>query len=90
MLHMQRIGIRELRQQASAVLRRVAGGETFEITDRGRIVALLVGATRSGLAALDEQGLVRSGEGDLLAVEPFVPPPGSVPPSRVVAAGRED
>ncbi|MEE9416930.1 MAG: type II toxin-antitoxin system prevent-host-death family antitoxin [Acidimicrobiales bacterium] len=35
------IGIRELRQRASEYLRRVEAGETFEVTDRGRPVALL-------------------------------------------------
>jgi prevent-host-death family protein len=38
---MASVGIRELRQNASELLRKVAGGETFEITDRGRPVAVL-------------------------------------------------
>jgi len=39
---MERIGVRELRQHASRYLARVAGGESIEITDRGKPVALLV------------------------------------------------
>jgi prevent-host-death family protein len=39
---MERIGVRELRQNASRYLARVATGETIEVTDRGRSVALLV------------------------------------------------
>ena len=39
---MERIGVRELRQHASRYLARVASGETIEVTDRGRPVALLV------------------------------------------------
>ena len=39
---MDRIGVRELRQHASRYLARVATGETIEVTDRGRPVALLV------------------------------------------------
>ena len=39
---MERIGVRELRQHASRYLARVAGGETLEVTDRGRPVAHLV------------------------------------------------
>lgn len=35
------MGIRELRQRASELLRLVERGETVEITDRGRPVALL-------------------------------------------------
>lgn len=38
---MARIGIRELRQRASDYLRRVEAGETIEVTDRGRPIALL-------------------------------------------------
>jgi prevent-host-death family protein len=38
---MTSVGIRELRQRASELLRQVARGETIEITDRGRPVALL-------------------------------------------------
>lgn len=38
---MEQIGVRELRQHASVWLRRVANGEAFEVTDRGRPVALL-------------------------------------------------
>jgi prevent-host-death family protein len=39
---MERIGVRELRQHASRYLARVMGGETLEVTDRGRPVARLV------------------------------------------------
>lgn len=35
------VGVRALRQRASELLRRVEAGETIEITDRGRPVALL-------------------------------------------------
>ena len=38
---MLRAGIRELRQRASELLRHVERGESIEITDRGRPVALL-------------------------------------------------
>jgi prevent-host-death family protein len=38
---MERIGVRELRQHASRYLDRVKAGETVEVTERGRLVALL-------------------------------------------------
>lgn len=38
---MTSVGVRELRQRASELLRLVERGETVEITDRGRPVALL-------------------------------------------------
>jgi prevent-host-death family protein len=39
---MARIGVRELRQHASRYLDRVKSGETVEVTERGRLIALLV------------------------------------------------
>jgi prevent-host-death family protein len=39
-----RIGVRELRQHASRYLDRVKAGETVEVTERGRLVALIVPA----------------------------------------------
>jgi prevent-host-death family protein len=55
---MERIGVRELNQNTSQVLARVSGGETVEITDRGRPVARLVpvGDDRSALAKLVASG----------------------------------
>lgn len=47
---MDRIGIRELRQNASRYLARVKAGETVEVTDRGELVALLVPPQRSRTA----------------------------------------
>jgi prevent-host-death family protein len=36
-----RIGVRELRQNASKYLARVKAGETVEVTERGALIALL-------------------------------------------------
>lgn len=38
---MERIGVRELRQNASRYLALVKAGETIEVTQRGRLIALL-------------------------------------------------
>jgi prevent-host-death family protein len=38
----ERIGVRELRQNASKYLDKVKAGETVEVTERGQLVALLV------------------------------------------------
>lgn len=60
---MESIGVREIRQNASAYLRRVRAGETFQVTDRGTPVAVLVGTTdalRVGVAHLIA-GLVAAG-----------------------------
>lgn len=87
---MDRIGVRELRRDASAVLRRVAAGETIQITDRGRPVALLVRAMPDGLTRLEEEGLLRPASGDLLEIAPIPPKPGTRPPSELVSEGRDE
>jgi antitoxin (DNA-binding transcriptional repressor) of toxin-antitoxin stability system len=90
MSHMDRIGVGELRRQASAILRRVAAGETVEVTDRGRPVAILLKTMPSSLTKLEREGLLRRAEGDLLAVAPIGLPPGARAPSSLVAEGRTE
>jgi prevent-host-death family protein len=64
----RRVGVRALRQSLSVFLRRVESGDTFEVTDRGRPVAVLaplrVGATP--LERLAASGRATLPEGDLL------------------------
>lgn len=68
MVHMRRIGVRELRQHASEHLRRVRAGETVEITERGRPVAMLVplGTETGRLDLLTLQGRLGADLGDVL------------------------
>ena len=47
---MERIGVRELRQNASRYLALVKAGETVEVTARGELVALLTPPHRSRTA----------------------------------------
>ena len=57
---METIGVRELQQHASAALRRVEQGESIGVTDRGRLVAVLVPpSSAGGLAALVASGRVQ-------------------------------
>lgn len=86
---MERIGIRELRRDASAILRRVAAGETVEVTDRGRPVAVIVRTMPAGLGRLEREGLLRRAEGDLLDLSQLPLPAASTPPSRIVSEDRE-
>ena len=90
MSHMERVGVRELRREASAILRRVSAGETVEITDRGRPVAVLVRAMPDGLDRLEEEGLLRPASGELLDLEPIPLKPGAKAPSALIAEGREE
>lgn len=88
---MDEIGIRELRQNASKYLRRVAGGETLVITDRGRPVARLVPIEERGYDALVRQGLIRKGRGRWNDLgPPLKPPPGAKPLSEVLQEMREE
>jgi prevent-host-death family protein len=85
---MERVGVRELRQRASELLRRVAAGETFEVTDRGRPAAILSAPGPSGLADMERRGLIRRAEEDLLDVVPVRIPRGTRRPSDLVSEGR--
>jgi prevent-host-death family protein len=63
---MKSIGVRELRQRASEVLRLAERGETFEVTDRGRPVALITPLRGSTpLEQLRAAGEVSSAAGSL-------------------------
>lgn len=53
----QSVGIRELKQNASAVIARVRSGETLVVTDRGVPVARIIPAGDLGLDGLVEAGL---------------------------------
>ena len=60
LMHMDTIGVRELRQRASAVLRRVERGDVVGVTDRGRLVAVLgPPSMATGAGALIGAGRVR-------------------------------
>lgn len=86
------VGIRELRQRASELLRRVGQGETIEITDRGRPVALLAPPPEgSPLERLRAKGEVESATAALDDLpEPLAVPSGVEPPSEVLKRLRRD
>jgi len=77
---MTSVGIRVLRQRASELLRLVQQGQTVEITDRGRPVALLTPVPEaSPLERLRAAGEIESATED----------PEDLPEPRVVAADVE-
>lgn len=85
-------GIRELRQRASELLRRVESGETIEITDRGRPVAVLAPLPDQSpfdrLRATGDLEPARSDLDDLAAPLPLSP--GLEAPSQVLERLRRD
>ena len=63
------VGVRELRQNLSVYLARIARGETLEVTDRGHAVAILAPLPKRVpvLERLEREGLLIRATGDLLA-----------------------
>jgi prevent-host-death family protein len=86
------VGIRELRQRASEVLRRVEAGETVEVTDRGRPVALLTPVPQAdGLERLRADGDATPPQASFETLaEPLAIPKRAKLPSAVLARLRRD
>jgi prevent-host-death family protein len=89
---MTTVGIRELRQRASELLRHVQRGETIEITDRGRPVALLTPVPAGdALEELRAAGQVDSAKKSLADLPAPLPPTPDVDlPSTVLERMRRD
>jgi prevent-host-death family protein len=89
---MTSVGVRELRQRASELLRLVENGETVEITDRGRPVALLGPLpTGSPLEQMRSAGEIDDAIADPADLpEPILLPPGIETPSAALARLRRD
>ena len=87
---MTSVGVRELRQRASELLRLVEEGETIEITDRGRPVALLGPLPQGGpLERLRASGDVEPATGDLDDLPDPLPSRGAESPSTRLARLRD-
>jgi prevent-host-death family protein len=88
---MTRVGVRELRQRASELLRLVERGETIEITDRGRPVAILSPMPDgSPLERLRASGEIEPARGTLDELPAPLPSHGAELPSVVLARLRRD
>ena len=91
MRRMAAVGIRELRDHVTAVMRRVKDGEVVEVTDRGRTIARIVPVRPSGgYEKLLAEGRIRPAEGDLLDIRPLKARPGAPLPSQVLEEMRRD
>ena len=83
MTHMERVGIREMRQNLSSYARRVRAGESFVITERGAEVAQMIPAPTLATPVdrlVAERG-ARRGRGSLLEMLDELPDPISGPPT---------
>jgi antitoxin (DNA-binding transcriptional repressor) of toxin-antitoxin stability system len=67
----EQVGVRELRQNLSVYLARIALGETLEVTDRGQPVAILAPLPKptSVLERLKRDGRLTPARGDVLALK---------------------
>lgn len=88
-------GIRELRQQASGLLKRVAGGEVVDVTDHGHSIARIVPIRPGVLDQLVLEGRATEASSDLLDLmdELDLPRPGEAGrplPSEALAGLRAD
>lgn len=97
---MRRIGIRELRQNASQYIRLVKAGETIEVTERDVPVALLTplpngseesngSPKKSRRDEMIEQGLLIPGKGDWRSIQPVPARPGEKTLSEILMEMRE-
>jgi prevent-host-death family protein len=68
----RQVGMRAMRQNLSVYLRRAGSGETFEVTTRGRPVAVLAPfeAAATPLERLEASGRATAADGDLLDLGP--------------------
>jgi prevent-host-death family protein len=82
------LGVRAMRQNLSVYLRRVRSGETFEVTARGRSVALLapIHAELTPIERLVASGRASRPEGDLLELGP----PQAKRPSRALSQALQE
>lgn len=88
---MTQVGIRELKQNASAVVAEAVAGEVVTITDRGRPVAMLGPIGETYLETLLRSGLARSPRGSLANLPaPVRRRSGKDALSSDVIAGRDD
>lgn len=89
---MTTVGVRELRQRASELLRMVEAGESVEITDRGRPVAVLSPIPDAGgIERLRTTGDLTSASGGFDDLpEPLAIHTGEPTPSEILAGLRSD
>ncbi|WP_131746662.1 type II toxin-antitoxin system Phd/YefM family antitoxin [Frankia sp. Cppng1_Ct_nod] len=85
-----RVGVRELQHNASRVIERIKEGQTVEITERGRLVALLIppGPSQQAREELIATGALHPGRGGLAGWRPLPPRPDVPPLSEVLAEMR--
>lgn len=86
---MNTIGIRELKQNASEVIKRVSSGEWLVVTDRGRPVAQISPINSSALGRLIDAGLVKLATNELSSLPKPLKAPRGVSLSNMIIEERQ-
>ena len=84
------VGLRELGQNASQVLRQVAEGDVVTVTDRRRPVAQIVPWQESAIQRLRDSGLIREATVPWEAVLEPSPEPTGISASKILEQMREE
>jgi len=87
------VGVRELRQNASKLLKRVKAGESIDVTEHGRPIARLVPVKPSPLEQMYLDGRITPGKGDLVELSSRLrlpAEPGEKPLSEIVLEMRAE
>ncbi len=85
---MKTVTHREMRNQSGDILRRVADGETIQVTNNGQVAALIVPPGTDPLADLVSRGQVRVARIPLSSLRSIARRKGSVDSQTIVADAR--
>lgn len=85
---MRTITHREMRNQSGEILRRVADGETIQVTNHGEPAALIVPPDTDPLAGLLARGQVRPARRPVSSLRSLVRREGTKPSAEIVADVR--
>jgi antitoxin (DNA-binding transcriptional repressor) of toxin-antitoxin stability system len=92
----ERVGVRELRQHLSVYLRRIAGGEEFTVTERGKPVARLGALPPASESIIDRmiadgRAIPAKDPGAISRLPVWPPdPPGAPSTEQLMDESRED
>ncbi|MCY3967651.1 MAG: type II toxin-antitoxin system prevent-host-death family antitoxin [bacterium] len=87
---MLEVGIRELKQNASAVVAAAESGNVVTITSRKRPVALITPIPKSRMQELRDTGLIKPATKDMSDLPAPITPMQGISPSNVLTEMREN
>ena len=85
---MRTVTHREMRNQSGEILRRVADGETIQVTNHGEVAAVIGPPTSDPLATLVARGQMRPARQPTASLRSIVRRSGGIPSEAIVADVR--